>query len=103
MARTGAPDAPESTCPFETDNLLGPHSSAKVAHTIASKNTPHCAYTREQWLDLLPTTGGLTRLPADKVAEVLAEVAAAIDAMGGGFTMPFTTLATAATRTGAAL
>ncbi|MGH6654621.1 MAG: class I SAM-dependent methyltransferase, partial [Actinocrinis sp.] len=61
------------------------------------------AYTREQWLDLLPTTGGLTRLPADKVAEVLAEVAAAIDAMGGGFTMPFTTLATAATRTGAAL
>jgi SAM-dependent methyltransferase len=56
------------------------------------------SYTREQWLDLLPTTGGLTWLPADKLAEVLAAVGTAIDAIGGGFTMPYTTVAVTARR-----
>jgi SAM-dependent methyltransferase len=60
------------------------------------------SYTRDAWLDLLPTTGGLTRLPADGLAEVLAGVGAAIDAMGGSFTMPYTTLAVTASRTRAA-
>ncbi|MGW0588485.1 class I SAM-dependent methyltransferase [Streptosporangium sp. NPDC002607] len=58
-------------------------------------------YSRDEWLDLLPTTGGLTRLPADKLAEVLAGVGAAIDAIGGGFTMPYTTMAVTAARTSA--
>ncbi|WP_084195443.1 class I SAM-dependent methyltransferase [Streptosporangium amethystogenes] len=58
-------------------------------------------YTRDEWLDLLPTTGGLTRLPADQLAEVLAGVGAAIDAIGGGFTMPYTMVAVTAVRTGA--
>lgn len=57
-------------------------------------------YTRDQWLDLLPTTGGLTRLRPDQLAEILAEVGAAIDALGGGFTMASTTLATTAVRAG---
>lgn len=55
-------------------------------------------YTRDQWLELLPTTGGLTRLPRDKTAEILDAVGAAIDAVGGGFTMHYTTLATSAVR-----
>ncbi|MEV0590419.1 class I SAM-dependent methyltransferase [Nonomuraea cavernae] len=59
------------------------------------------SYTRDEWLDLLPTTGGLTRLPADKLAEVLAGVGAAIDGIGGGFTMPYATLAVTAARTNA--
>jgi SAM-dependent methyltransferase len=59
------------------------------------------SYTREQWLDLLPTQGPLTQLPPDKLAEVLEGVGAAIDAMGGSFTMHYTTVAVSATRTGA--
>jgi SAM-dependent methyltransferase len=58
------------------------------------------AYTRDEWLDLLPTTGGLTGLHADRLAEVLAAVGAAVDAIGGGFTMPYVTLAVTAARTG---
>lgn len=54
--------------------------------------------TREEWLDFLPTTGGLTRLPPTKQAEILAAVGQAIDAAGGHFTMTYTTLATAAER-----
>jgi SAM-dependent methyltransferase len=58
------------------------------------------AYTRDEWLDVLPTTGALTRLPPDKLAEVLAGVGAAIDALGGGFTMRTATVAVTATRAG---
>ncbi|MFD0887072.1 SAM-dependent methyltransferase, partial [Streptosporangium algeriense] len=50
-------------------------------------------YSRADWLDLLPTTGGLTRLSPDELAEVLEEVGAAIDTLGGGFTMTYTTMA----------
>jgi SAM-dependent methyltransferase len=55
-------------------------------------------YTRDEWLDQMPTQGTLTRLPADKVAAVLDGVGAAIDAIGGGFTMPYATVAVTATR-----
>jgi SAM-dependent methyltransferase len=55
-------------------------------------------YTRDEWLDLLPTTGGLTRLAPDALADVLAGVGAAIDALGGGFTLSYTTLAVVATK-----
>jgi hypothetical protein len=57
------------------------------------------SYTRDEWLDLLPTTGGLTQLPPDELAQVLEGVGAAIDKIGGGFTMPYTTVAVTAART----
>jgi SAM-dependent methyltransferase len=60
------------------------------------------SYTREEWLDQLPTSGALTRLPLDRLAEVLEGVGAAIDAMGGSFTMPYTTAAVTAARTSTA-
>ncbi|MGW7565377.1 class I SAM-dependent methyltransferase [Streptomyces tendae] len=56
------------------------------------------SYTRDQWLELLPTTGGLTRLRPDQLAEILGAVGHAIDALGGRFTMHYTTLATTAVR-----
>jgi SAM-dependent methyltransferase len=58
-------------------------------------------YTRDEWLDQLPTQGHLNLLPPDKLAQILATVGAAIDAMGGGFTMLYTTVAVTALRTGA--
>ena len=57
-------------------------------------------YSRDEWLDQLPTLGGLTQLPADKLALVTQSVGAAIDAMGGGFTMPYVTVVVSAVRTG---
>lgn len=57
------------------------------------------SYTRNEWLDLLPTTGGLTRLLPDQLAEILDAVGAAIDKLGGRFTMEYTTLAVTASRT----
>jgi SAM-dependent methyltransferase len=55
-------------------------------------------YTRDQWLDLLPTQGGLTRATPAQLAEILEGVGAAIDTMGGAFTHTFTTVGVAITR-----
>jgi SAM-dependent methyltransferase len=55
-------------------------------------------YTRDEWLDQLPTLGSLTGLAPDKVAHVLAEVGAAIDVIGGSFTMSYATVVVTAAR-----
>jgi SAM-dependent methyltransferase len=54
-------------------------------------------YTRDEWLDQLPTTGMLTRLPPDRLAAVQDAAGRAIDAIGGSFTMPYATVAVTAT------
>jgi SAM-dependent methyltransferase len=59
-------------------------------------------YTRDEWLDQMPTQGPLTQLQPDKLAEILEGVGVAIDAMGGSFTMPYATMAVTAARTGTA-
>lgn len=60
------------------------------------------AYTRDEWLDQLPTTGGHTRLPPAELEEVLAGIGAAVDSVGGRFTMRYATVAVTATRGDAA-
>ncbi len=58
------------------------------------------SYTRDEWLDQLPTLGTFTQLAPDKLADVLEGAGAAIDAMGGSFTMQYATVAVTAWRTG---
>ena len=53
-------------------------------------------------MDQLPTQGTLTWLPPDKVANVLEGVGSAVDAMGGSFTMSYTTVVVTAARAPAA-
>lgn len=55
-------------------------------------------YTRDQWLELLPTTGGLTTLLPTQLAEIQDAVGRAIDSLGGQFTMQYNTLAVTAVR-----
>jgi SAM-dependent methyltransferase len=57
-------------------------------------------YTRDEWLELMPTHGGMTRLSAGQRAAILAGVGAAIDAVGGSFTLPYATLVITAVHTG---
>nr|WP_244410259.1 class I SAM-dependent methyltransferase [Streptomyces albofaciens] len=57
-------------------------------------------YTRDAWLDQVPTTGGHIRLSPAELEKVLSGIGAAVDAVGGGFTMRYSTLAVAATRNG---
>jgi len=55
-------------------------------------------YTRDEWLDLVPTTGGFGQLPGPAQREILAGLGAAVDAAGGSFTMGYATLAVTAAR-----
>jgi hypothetical protein len=58
-------------------------------------------YTRDEWLDTVPTFGGYSKLPAAQQRELLASIGAALDAVGGSFTMHYATVAVTAARTGA--
>jgi SAM-dependent methyltransferase len=58
-------------------------------------------YTREEWLDQQTTFGGSAQLPPATLAALLSGIGAAVDAVGGSFTMGYTTVAVSATRAGA--
>jgi SAM-dependent methyltransferase len=53
-------------------------------------------YTRDEWLDQVPTHGGHNRLPQAQQDDILEGLAAAVDALGGRFTMPYATVAVTA-------
>jgi SAM-dependent methyltransferase len=57
-------------------------------------------YTRDEWLDAVPTFGGSDRMPPAVLADVMTGVSAAIDQFGGRFTMGFTTVVATAVKTG---
>jgi SAM-dependent methyltransferase len=56
------------------------------------------AYSRDEWLDQLPTHSDHRALPADRLARLCAEVGDAIDALGGSFTMRYRAWLVRATR-----
>ncbi|WP_062217859.1 class I SAM-dependent methyltransferase [Streptomyces sp. NBRC 109706] len=108
--RRAAPDSPLSGQPARRPLDFYQAAYAKSADRIRETeqfNDPEQwrfdweqSYTRDQWLDLLPTTGGLTQLRPEQLAEILDAVGNAIDSLGGRFTMRYTTLATTAVRAG---
>jgi SAM-dependent methyltransferase len=55
-------------------------------------------YSRDEWLDLLPTQGAHTLLPPAELAEVVAGIGAAIDAIGGSLAVRYTTAVVIAAR-----
>jgi SAM-dependent methyltransferase len=57
-------------------------------------------YTRDQWLDQVPTFGPHTQLPPATLTDLLAGIGAAIDAAGSSFTMQYTTVTVIAARNG---
>ncbi|SES27194.1 class I SAM-dependent methyltransferase [Lentzea albida] len=57
------------------------------------------AYTTTEYLDLMRTMSPMALLSAEQGTELLAGVGRAIDAIGGGFTARYSTLAVAVTRT----
>ncbi|WP_346173031.1 class I SAM-dependent methyltransferase [Streptomyces cuspidosporus] len=108
--RRVAPDSPFSNQPARRPLETYQAGYAQIADTIRENGRfgdPEQwrfdwerSYTRDQWLDLLPTTGGLTRLRPEQLAEILGAVGRAVDALGGRFTMHYTTLVTTAVRAG---
>jgi SAM-dependent methyltransferase len=109
--RRAAPDSPFSGQPARRPLETYQAGYAKIADRIRETGRfgdPaqwrfdwQRSYTRDEWLELLPTTGGLTRLRPEQLAAILGAVGHAVDALGCRFTMRYTTLVTTAVRTGA--
>lgn len=59
------------------------------------------SYSRDAWLDQLPTFGDASQCSPGAWEELLAGIGAAIDAMGGSFTMRYAAVAVTAARTAA--
>jgi SAM-dependent methyltransferase len=59
------------------------------------------SYSRDEWLDQVPTFGGHSQLPPAKLQQVLEDMGAAIDAAGGGVTVHYATMVATAARSGA--
>jgi SAM-dependent methyltransferase len=57
-------------------------------------------YTRDEWLEQVPTSGFAARLQPDTMEQIVTGIGAAIDAAGGGFTAHYTTVAVTAARDG---
>lgn len=57
-------------------------------------------YTRDEWLEVVPTFGGFSQYPPAKQQELLAGIGGAIDAVGGSFTMGYTAVVATAARSG---
>jgi SAM-dependent methyltransferase len=55
-------------------------------------------YTRYEWLDTVPTFGGHSQLPREKLAELLTGIGDVVDAAGGNFIMGYSAVGVTATR-----
>jgi SAM-dependent methyltransferase len=56
-------------------------------------------YTRDEWLEQVPTFGGYSQFPPTVQEELLQGIGAAVDGVGGGFTMHYTAVVVTAVRT----
>jgi hypothetical protein len=55
-------------------------------------------YTRDDWVDHLPTSGFFGQIPLDRARAVVEGIGDAVDAAGGAFTMRYTTVVVTAER-----
>jgi SAM-dependent methyltransferase len=55
-------------------------------------------YARDEWLELVPTFGGHSQIPPEKLAELLSGIGDVVDAAGGSFVMGYSAVVVTATR-----
>jgi SAM-dependent methyltransferase len=90
-----AVDGYRAGCERAADAMRTTGAFAEPEEWLASWVRP---YTRDEWLDVLPTAGGFTRHPEEVQRQLLDGIGAAVDAAGGTFTMSYTTIAATAVR-----
>jgi SAM-dependent methyltransferase len=111
--RRAAPDSPINSTARSTGSILDGYQAlyARAADGIREAGgfgEPELwrydwerSYTRDELVELVSTSGGLTSLPPDRVAEVLTAVSAAADRLGDTVMLPYATWGLTAIRTGA--
>ena len=98
LATLAGPDAYSAMCTKAADGM---RQAGAFGHSQEWRFDWDRPYTRDEWLEQVPTFGGACQLPPAKLQQILAGISAAIDALGGSFTMHYTTVAVTAARAGA--
>ncbi len=93
--------APEASSALVTKAADGIREAGAFSDPEQWRFEWECSYTRDDWLDQVPTTGGLTQLPPAQLEQLLAGIGAAVDAVAGSFTMRYITTVVTAARTDA--
>ncbi|MDQ0585663.1 class I SAM-dependent methyltransferase [Streptomyces rishiriensis] len=91
------PTPPPSASPLLTKTIEGIRQVDGFGEPEQWQFEWQYTYSKDEWLDQLPTQGDHGQFPPEKLDRVLAGVGAAIDAMGGSFDMKYTAVAVTAT------
>jgi SAM-dependent methyltransferase len=97
-AGTSGPDAYRGVCARAADGM---RESGAFGPPEQWRFDWDRRYTRDEWLDQVPTSGFWAQIPAAGQRELLAGIGGAVDAAGGSFTMRYATVTVTAVRAGA--
>lgn len=98
--QNGSPGGITSYTPLLDNATEGIHRAGGFAEPERWSFDWERPYTRDQWLEQVPTFGGHSRISPDQLADLLAGIGEVIDAAGGTFTMGYTAVVVTATRSG---
>jgi hypothetical protein len=90
------PDAYSALCTKAADGMRQAGAFSDAEEWRFDWDRP---YTRDEWLDVVPTFGGYSQFAPATQEELLAGIGAAVDAAGGSFTMGYTAVVATAART----
>lgn len=97
--QSGMPSGTESYTSLTAKAVAGIRQTQRFTDPEQWRFDWERAYTTKQWLETVPTFGGHSRMPPEKLGELLEELGHLIDDAGGTFTMGYTALVVTATRT----
>jgi SAM-dependent methyltransferase len=101
---TGLPFNPFARPPLESYLLMCDRAATGMAATgtftapARWRSDWERRYSRDEWLEQVPTFGGHSRIAPAKLTELLAGIGHVIDGAGGTFDLPYATVAVTATR-----
>jgi SAM-dependent methyltransferase len=101
---TGLPFNPYARPPLESYLLMCDRAAAAMAATGTFTGPQRWRsdwerrYSRDEWLEQVPTFGGHGQIAPARLTELLAGLGDAIDAAGGSFVLPYATVAVTAIR-----
>lgn len=96
----GAPAGPASYAPLQERAIDGIQQTAMFSEPEQWRFDWERSYSREEWLDVVPTFGGHSQIPPAERAELLAGIGEVVDAAGGSFVMGYAATVVTATRLG---
>jgi len=88
-ARWAAAPRSNGYSPVHANAIDGIRTAGGFDEPAQSRFTWERLYTRDEWLDQLPTSGEASQFPPDKLASLTEGIGAAIDTLGGSFTVGY--------------